>query len=237
MRRQLRRARPEWPIVEQRPSLGGAQRGGEAVSRARATARKPRNRIAPQSLSRAVLDDQQSIGSDERLRVFDPLRRRFRQFRRFLADRSGLVNHEMPRSQSIAILRHFRCPAQPGKLTCLGLRHIPDRQADGFVRPNSFNTDANAPPSSMPSSLFATSRYICTDTDSSPIMWDARGSQIKRTSRSGLTWLVITMQSAPSAINVPALNAFDGTISSNLSQNCRTKLTIFPAASASPPLV
>jgi hypothetical protein len=28
--------------------------------------RKPLNRIAPQSLSRAVLDDQQSIGSDER---------------------------------------------------------------------------------------------------------------------------------------------------------------------------
>jgi hypothetical protein len=78
----------------------------------------------------------------------------------------------------------------------------------------------------------------CLDTDSSPIMWGARDHRLSGpVDRANVACLVITMQSARSAVNVPALNAFDGTISSNLSQNCRTKLTIFPAASASPPLV
>jgi hypothetical protein len=200
MRRQLRRARPEWPIVQQRLSLGGAQCGGEAVSRARAA--KPANPSASPSTASlrrasAVLSSMISRASVlTSVRVFDPLRRRFRQFRRFLADRSGLVNHEMPRSQSIAILRHFGCPAQPGKLTCLGLRRIPDRQADGFVRPTcSIRTpDANAPPSSMPSSIFATSGYICTASTLTerPDHVGRQGSQIKRTSRSGLTWRVLS---------------------------------------------
>jgi hypothetical protein len=67
---------PERPIIEQRLPFGRVQCGGAVVSRglrqqAGQPERKLLDRIPPQSLRRAVLDDQQSIGSAGRSRVVD----------------------------------------------------------------------------------------------------------------------------------------------------------------------
>jgi hypothetical protein len=77
------------PVVEE---LNLDLLAAKAVSEASQPEGKPLNRIPPQSLSRADLDDRQRFGSAECPRVFDPPRRRFRQFRTVLSDRSGFVN-------------------------------------------------------------------------------------------------------------------------------------------------
>jgi len=83
---------------------GGSMWQRDRFSRARAA--KPANpRVSPStaSLRRASALPSSMIAESRFCRVsgpFDPLRRRFRQFRTVLSDRSGFVNHEMLRSQS-----------------------------------------------------------------------------------------------------------------------------------------